>query len=48
MLDTGLEPVTSVVGGRRLDDWATEALKLEFRYNTQHHQSDKIYKDEDT
>ena len=25
MFDTGLEPVTSVVGGRRLDDWATEA-----------------------
>ena len=25
MFDTGLEPMTSVVGGRRLDDWATEA-----------------------
>ena len=24
-LDTGIEPMTSVVGGRRLDDWATEA-----------------------
>ena len=26
MLDTGIKPVTSVVGGRRLDDWATELL----------------------
>ena len=25
MFDTGLEPMTSVVGGGRLDDWATEA-----------------------
>ena len=25
MFDTGLDPMTSVVGGRRLDDWATEA-----------------------
>ena len=25
MFDTGLEPVTTVVGGRRLDDWATKA-----------------------
>ena len=25
MLDTGIEPVISVVGGRRLEDWATEA-----------------------
>ena len=25
MIDTVLEPMTSVVGGRRLDDWATEA-----------------------
>ena len=25
MFDTGLEPMTSVVGGRRLDDWATKA-----------------------
>ena len=24
MFDTGLEPMTSVVGGRRLDDWATK------------------------
>ena len=23
MFDTGLEPMTSGVGGRRLDDWAT-------------------------
>ena len=32
MFDTGLEPVTSVVGGRRLDDWATEAPRLVFCY----------------
>ena len=25
MFDTGFEPMTSVVGGRRLDGWATEA-----------------------
>ena len=24
MFDTGIEPVTSIVGGRHLDDWATE------------------------
>ena len=28
MLDTVLEPVTSVVGGRLLNDWATEAPNL--------------------
>ena len=26
MFDTGLEPLTSVVGGRRLHDWATDKL----------------------
>ena len=28
MFDTGLEPMTSVVGGRRLDDWATENVSV--------------------
>ena len=27
MFDTGIEPTTLVVGGGRLDDWATEAPK---------------------
>ena len=31
--DTGLEPVTSVVGGRRLDDWATEAPYFHMQLN---------------
>ena len=32
MFDTGLEPTTLVLGGRRLEDWATEASKYTFKY----------------
>ena len=30
-LDTGIEPMTSVVGGRRYDDFATEAPKVDLK-----------------
>ena len=48
MFDTGVEPTTSVVGGRRLDDWVTTILKISKKFRLKyvpmyHHFVQKFY-----